>query len=470
LHFQGLRSQDLQRERDEMMGKGGGDQSSLFYSFNLNEHIPADHLLRGIDRFLDLQDLRGYLAPFYSHTGRPSVDPELMVRMLLVGYCFGIRSERRLCEEVHLNLAYRWFCRLGLEAPIPDHSTFSKNRHGRFRESDVFRHVFEGVVQRCMTEGLVRGEGFAVDASVVKADANRQRGVSSEEPIDWGNPALGTRAAHEYLQGLEQGAQVGKTPMNFSLTDPAARWTAAPGGPAFYAYCTNYLIDVHAGVIVDVEATAAHRTEEVEATKRMIDRVEERFDLKPQHLIGDMAYGSAPMLGWLVDEKHIEPHIPVWDKSDRKDGTFNRSEFTFDAHANRYTCPAGKFLKPTWRMKKRNPNMYRASQLDCQLCPLKSKCCPQAPHRKLERNPFEPARELARALQQTARYQQSRRDRKKVEMLFAHMKRILRVDRLRLRGRSGAKDEFLLTAIAQNLRRLALSFPLNQIEATPAPT
>jgi transposase len=219
-----------------MMGKGGGDQSPLFYSFNLNEHIPADHLLRGIDGFLDLQDLRRHLTPFYSHTGRPSVDPELMVRMLLVGYCFGIRSERRLCEEVHLNLAYRWFCRLGLEAPIPDHSTFSKNRHGRFRESDVFRHVFEGVVQRCMAEGLVRGEGFAIDASVVKADANRQRGVPSEQPIDWSNPGLGTRAVQEYLQGLEQVGQVGATPMNISLTDPAARWTAAPGGPAFYKH------------------------------------------------------------------------------------------------------------------------------------------------------------------------------------------------------------------------------------------
>jgi transposase len=452
-----------------MMGKSGGDQSALFYSFNLNDHIPADHLLRGIDRFLDLSDLRGHLAPFYSHTGRPSVDPELMVRMLLVGYCFGIRSERRLCEEVHLNLAYRWFCRLGLEAPIPDHSTFSKNRHGRFRESDVFRHVFEGVVRRCMAEGLVRGEGFAIDASVVKADANRQRGVPSEQPIDWSNPELGTRAVHEYLQALEQVGQVGATPMNISLTDPAARWTAAPGGPAFYAYCTNYLIDVHAGVIVDVEATAAHRTEEVEATKTMINRVEEHFDLKPQHLVGDMAYGSAAMLGWLVDEKQIEPHIPVWDKSKREDGTFSRSEFTFDAQANRYTCPAGKFLKPTWRMKRRNPNMYRASQLDCQSCPLKLKCCPKAPHRKIERNPFEPARELARALQQTARYQQSRRDRKKVEMLFAHMKRILRVDRLRLRGRSGAKDEFLLTAIAQNLRRLALTFSSRLTEPIPAP-
>jgi transposase len=244
-----------------MMGQHSGNRERLFYSFNLSfnldEHVPPDHLLRGIDRFVDLTDLRQHLAVFYSHTGRPSVDPELMLRMLLVGYCFGIRSERRLCEEVHLNLAYRWFCRLGLEDRVPDHSSFSKNRHGRFRESDVFRHVFENVVRRCMAEGLVRGEGFAVDASIVQADANRRRGVPSEKPIDWSDPKLGSRAVDEYLQGLEQDGQIGATPKNISLTDPAARWTAAPGCPAYFAYSTNYLVDVHAGVIVDVEATAA---------------------------------------------------------------------------------------------------------------------------------------------------------------------------------------------------------------------
>jgi len=452
-----------------MMGQSGGDQTQLFYSFNLDQHIPADHLLRGIDRFLDLSDLRQHLEPFYSHTGRPSVDPELMIRMLLVGYCFGIRSERRLCEEVHLNLAYRWFCRLGLGDKVPDHSSFSKNRHGRFRESDVFRHVFEGVVQRCMTEGLVQGEGFAVDASIVKADANRRRGVPSEEGIDWSNPQLGTRAIREYLQALEQDGQIGTTPKNISLTDPAARWTAAPGCPAFFGYSTNYLVDVHAGVIVDVEATGAHRIEENEATKTMIDRVEERFELKPKRLIGDTAYGTGPMLGWLVEQKQIEPHIPVLDKSERDDGTFGLSYFAYDAATNRYTCPAGKLLKPSWRMKRKNPYNYRASQFDCQVCPLKSKCCPNTPHRRITRNPFEPARDVARELGKTARYQQSRNDRKKVEVLFAHMKRILRVDRLRLRGRTGAKDEFLLTAIAQNLRRLAITFRSRLTEAVPAP-
>jgi transposase len=418
-----------------MMGTKGGDQDRLFYSFNLDKHVPADHLLRRIDRFLDLSQLRQRLEPFYSHTGRPSIDPELMIRMLLVGYCFGIRSERRLCEEVHLNLAYRWFCRLGLEDEVPDHSSFSKNRHGRFRESDLFRQLFEDVVRRCMTEGLVRGEGFAIDASIVQADANRRRGISSEQPIDWSDPRLGSRAVREYLEKLEQEGQLGVPPKNISLTDPAARWTAAPGCPAYFAYSTNYLVDVHAGVIMDVEATTAYRLEETEATKTMLDRVENRL------------------------------------------GAFSSNEFTWDEVADEYRCPGGKPLRREWRaftkprthITKAETIIYRARQSDCATCPLKSRCCPNTLFRKIARSLYEVARDVTRALRNTPAYLQSRKDRKKVEVLFAHMKRILRVNRLRLRGRTGARDEFLLTAIAQNLRRLALRSPLNAMNPVPSP-
>jgi transposase len=187
-----------------MLGQQTAGQDRLFSTFNLEDHVPKTHLLRGIDRFLDLRPLRQHLSDYYSHTGRPSIDPELMIRMLVIGYCFGIRSERRLCEEVHLNLAYRWFCRLGLGDAVPDHSTFSKNRHGRFRESGVFRRLFERVRQRCIGEGLVCGEGFATDASIIKADAQRQRGIAGEEAIDWGDPAEAARPVREYLAALEE--------------------------------------------------------------------------------------------------------------------------------------------------------------------------------------------------------------------------------------------------------------------------
>jgi transposase len=441
-----------------MMGQLPPSQNALFYDFSLEKFVSQDHLLRQIDPLLDLSDLRDHLASYYSHTGRPSVDPELMIRMLIVGYCYGIRSERRLCEELHLNLAYRWFCRLGLEGKVPDHSTFSENRHGRFRESDTFRHLFELVLQRCMTEGLVGGEGFATDASIVKADASRQH--HREDDDDWGNG----RAVREYLEAIDDdNTQVGKSSRKVSPTDPAASYTAAPGGPAFYAYSTNYLIDTDHGIIMDVEPSTANRTQEVESTKTMIDRVEERFGIKPQRLIGDTAYGTAAMLNWIIETKQIEPHTLVWQKYKGTAGLFGMADFTWNAKADRYTCPAGKTLQRYRRnfknkrtgITKANTIIYSASEHDCGACEYKSRCCPKVPRRKITWSIYESSREVARAVAQTPAYKKTRRQRKKVEMLFAHMKRILKMDRLRLRGMSGAHDEFLLTATVQNLRRMA---------------
>jgi transposase len=451
-----------------MMGERSGAQGQLFYQFNLDDAVPADHLLRKIDAVLDLSGLRAQLAPFYSHTGRPSIDPELMIRMLLIGYCYAIRSERRLCEEVGLNLAYRWFCRLGIEDAVPDHSTFSKTRHGRFRDADILRAVFEITVKTCMDKGLVGGEGFATDASIIRADANRQNHIDGGDDHDWtGGAGEGgpSRAVREYLKGLDREAA---PPKEISLSDPASRLTAAVGRPAFFGWCTNYLIDVKHAVIMDVAATPALRTAEVNATKAMIDRVERRFGMKPQRLIGDTAYGTAEMLAWMVDEKNIAPHVPVWDKAERSDGTFSRSDFVFDPDANSYTCPGGKSLvqyrrnyeAPRSGVDQDGHKRYRASGADCGACALKQRCCPDQPMRKVTRSVHEAARDVARAINVTPEYEQSRRERKKVEMLFAHLKRILKLDRLRLRGPSGAHDEFTLAAAAQNLRKLAkLVFP-----------
>jgi len=447
-----------------MMGHQASGQERLFYAFNLEDVVPPTHLLRAIDRCLDLKELHQHLAKHYSHTGRPSIDPELMIRMLIVGYCYGIRSERRLCEEVQLNLAYRWFCRLGLEDAVPDHSTFSKNRHGRFRASDTFRWLFDEVVRRCMAAGLVKGEGFAVDASVVAADANRQRGVPASEATDWSNPALSTRAVREYLEALDDEAFEQAVPRRISLTDPQSRWTAAPGGPAFFAYSTNYLIDTAHGVILDVEATPAHRTAEVDSTKTMVDRVEERFDIIPDRLIGNTAYGTAPMLAWMVQDKGIEPHVPVWDRTQRKDDSLSSSDFEWDGEANEYRCPEGHALRSERRMfkierthvTKAGTVIYRASKTDCGKCAMKSQCCPNTPMRKIARSIHEDARDVARRIGATVQYQRSRHERKKVEVLFAHLKRILKIDRLRLGGLTGAADEFTLAAAVQNLRRLAM--------------
>ncbi len=446
-----------------MMGHQLGEQAALFYEFSLERHVPSNHLLRSIDRFVELDGLRRELSPFYSTIGRPSIAPELMIRMLLVGYCFGIRSERRLCEEVHLNLGYRWFCRLGLDGEVPDHSTFSKNRHGRFRDSDLLRQLFEAILRRCVNEGLVGGESFAVDASLIKADANRQNGIEGEKGLP---PQAASRAVQEYLAVLDDaafGAASEIVPKFISPADPAARWTGAHGGQAFFAYSTNYLIDVENAIIVDVEPTTAIRQAEVLAAKRMIQRTAKNFALHPIKLLGDSAYGSADMLGWLVDDHGIEPHVTVFDKSARKDGTFAREDFNYDPARDVYICPGGKTLTTTGtRVNDGETLLYRASKADCDTCASRPRCCPNTPARKVPRSIHERARDMARAIANSWEGRASRRLRKKVEMLFAHLKRILKLDRLRLRGPNGARDEFLLAATAQNLRKLAKLIPMPQ--------
>jgi transposase len=452
-----------------MMGRGERNQGQFLYNFRLEEHVPADHLVRRIDAVLDTSWVHRELAPFYSHTGRPSVDPELMIRMLIVGYVFAIRSERRLCEEVQLNLAYRWFCGLGIEDRIPNHSVFCRARHERFRDAEAFRGVFERVVAACIAAGLVGGEAFSIDASLIRADVDKTRRVAGDEPVDWPGRDAASRAVREYLAALdaarddEEGAggddggrpsRRAKPAKQVSLTDPQAAWVARKGVDPFFAYDANYLLDNKAGVIVDAEGTCANRSEEIAATETMVERVERRLDLKPKRLAADMVYGAARTLAWLMD-RGIEPHVPVWDKSSRSDGTLSRTDFTYDAQADLYICPGGNILRTTGAVHDGRTKLYRARKADCDGCALKRQCCPKTPSRKVPRDIHEATRDRVRALASTPAFEQSRRERKKVEMAFAHMKCILKLDRLRLRGLTGARFEVLLAATALNLRKLA---------------
>src|SRR5215475_4225741 len=429
-----------------MMGGQDGDQNQLFYLFNLEDRVPAEHLLRRINPLVRhaLTDLRERLVAFYSRIGRPSIDPELMIRMLIVGYCYGIRSERRLCEDVELHLAYRWFCRLDLDDKVPDHSTFSVNRHGRFRDADILRHVFEAVVCACMDAGLVKGEGFAVDASVMEASASRYRGKAPDE-IDWSLPERQTRAVAEFLAAFEDEDPEAdrKLPKVISPTDPRSAWTAKANKRVQFGYGLNYLIDTESAIIVDVEATPARTYDEVAATKLMVKRTNDRLGLKPNRLAADTAYGTGKFLRWLIDVG-ITPHIPVWDKSHRDDGTFSRADFSFDRERNVYVCPAGKLLRTTGRVHGGRTILYRASTRDCGPCPLKPRCCPKLTWRKVPRDVNEEARDHARALMGTPEFEKSRDERKRVEMLFAHLKTHHGFERRRLRGLTGARDEFHL--------------------------
>ena len=458
-----------------MMGPRPAAQGALFYEFDLEALMPQDHLLRSIDRFVDLGGVRAHLAPFHSSAGRPSIDPELMIRMLIVGYTHGIRSERRLCEEVRLNLAYRWFCRLDLTDAIPDHSTFSKNRHGRFRDGDLFRKVFEEVVARCIAEGLVGGERFAADAGLIAADADKLNSAAKEDwDVDAIDAETAPRAVTDYLLALDDaafGAATDVTPKFVSHADPASQWTAAHHGPACFAYSNNCLVDADNAIIVDVQASRSVRAGETRAARMMIDRVRDRFDLWPERLIADMAYGSAEMLGWLVEERGIAPHVPVIDKSQRTDGTFSREDFVYDHKKDVYVCPAGNELRRSWRRfqtarpepKDASVVKYSARGADCRACALKDRRCPTFAPRRISRSEHEGARQMARDIAKTEDYARSCKLRKKVEMLFAHLKRILGLGRLRLRGPCGANDEFLLAATAQNLRKPAKLLPMPKV-------
>ena len=330
------------------------------------------------------------------------------------------------------------------------------------------RRVFEGVVAMCIAAGVVGGEAFSVDASLIKADVDKKKRMPGDQLITWPKAEEASHAVREYLAALDTARDdevhsdrdgngsssdgKSKPPKEVSLTDPQATWVARPGMDPFFAYDANYLIDNKVEIILDAEGTRTNRTVEIGITQTMVERVRHRFDLRPQRLAGDSAYAAVRLLKWLVDRK-ITPHIPVWDKSKRQDGTFSRADFVFDRERNIYVCPGGAELTSTGNIDQGHIVYYRASKNDCSICALKPKCT-TAVVRKITRDVNEDVRDSVRALANTEAFRQSSRERKKVEMQFAHMKRILRLDRLRLRGLSGARDEVLLTATAQNLRQL----------------
>ncbi len=439
-------------------------QGALFYSFQLGEHVPTGHLLRRIDKVIDFGFVRAKLASSYSDTGRPSIDPELMLRMLLIGYLFGIRSERRLCEEVHLNLAYRWFCSLDLIDPVPDHSTFSKNRHGRFRENDLHRMLFEEVVVRCAIAGLVQGKETAVDGSVIEADESYEKKLDGKTAADEFRAFERrmrqnvTRPVREYLDALDAAAPPQpdepeiKDPKQVSPTDPQSGFSQK-GGYGRYAYSINPLLDTETHLILDVEATPARFAAEVGATKVLIERLQGQRGIVPTHLAADKAYGSAPLLDWLF-KRGITPHIPVIERRNQTDDMFTRDDFRFDPDQNLYHCPGGKIVPYKGMSYAAGVMKYRTRPGTCSDCVLKPKCTTSS-MRSVTRLVNEDARDKVRAMADTEPYIRSRRLRKRIERVFGHLKRNLRLDRLKLRGLKGAKEEFLMAASAYNLQLLA---------------
>lgn len=434
------------------------EQGALFYTFRLEDRVPVNHLMRRVDAILDLGFVRGAMAEHYSASGRPSIDPVLMVRMLLVGYLTGIRSDRRLCEEVDLNLAYRWFCRLGIEGRVPDHSTFSKNRHGRFQESGLLRQLFERIVERCLMEGIASASHVAVDGSLMLADANHDRYVAVADDLPQGPDA--SRAVRAYLTDLDEAAPdlegVQRSPAKcLSLTDPAAALGRKSGMPRF-AYGLNAAIDTASGIVLDVEAAPERFADEARAARSMIERLKERHGVVPSVVTADNAYGSGPFLDWL-ERRGVESHIPVIDREGQTGGRLPRSNFDYDAERDAYVCPQGKLLRRTGgneaRMRTSGTIGYRARASDCEPCPIKA-ACTRGPSRVISRSVHEAVRERARDRSHTKAFARSLRLRMRVEHLFAAIKHNDGFRRVRLRGLRGAGEQFLMAATARNLKRM----------------
>ena len=441
-------------------------REALFHYFNLEDEVPADHLLRLIDHHVDFSFVRDRLQATYSATGRPSIDPEVLVRVLLIGYLYGITSERRLMEDIRLHLAYRWFTRLGFDQAIPDHSTVSKNRHGRFRQSGVFREVFEEIVQRCMAAGLVDGRHLSVDGTLVGADASTPTRVSRQMH---GDAVRVSRTLTAHLTEVEQqnpvaGARRPARPATVSPTDPDAAY-ATKGGPATFAYYDHYLVDTASRVILDVDATPARFREEVVAAQRMIARTLRR-GLRPESLGADKAYGSGEFLAWLL-ARDIHPHIPVIDRRRQTGGHFTRDDFHFVPAENVFVCPAGQRLRYRGLSRPTQMYVYCSTPTQCRGCSQKPRCTPGTT-RRVTVHWHEPARQTVRALAGTPAYARSQRARQLVEGLFGELKQQMRLRKVRLRRLWNVAEQFHLAATAQNLKRLVGFLAQGQSTAAPS--
>jgi transposase len=443
----------------------------LFYYFRLEDQIPEHHLLKRLDHHVDFSFARERLKDAYSRMGRPSIDPEVLLRMLLVGYLYGITSERRLVEEVRMHLAYRWFTGLGLEEEVPDHSTFSKNPHGRFRASGIFLEIFEEIVRRCVGAGLVEGKRLSVDGTVVRANASSQSGVERKQLAE---VAQVSRTVREYLQEVAEQNPVAEeedrppeprsvAAQIVSTTDPDAYW-ASKGGPGAPSYLDHYLIDNASGVILGVEATRARTRQETLAARRLLQQVRERLGIHPESLGADKGYGSGEFLAWLV-ERQIQPHSPVMDRRPQGDLHYPLNAFHYIPSEDAYRCPQGQALRYHGENRAAQGHVYRTTKSQCRGCPVKKRCT-RAPNRRLVINWHEAPRQKARDLVQTPAYARSRRERNKIEALFSELKLRRGLQRVRLRRLWNVAEQFYLAATAQNLRRL-LRF-LEQPQPLPA--
>ena len=434
-----------------MMGSHSRSES-LFYYFRIEDQVPENHLLRLIDRHVSFEFVREKLRDSYSETGRPSIDPEVLLRILLLGYLYGISSERKLLEELRMHLAWRWFTGLGFDQEIPDHSTFSKNRHGRFQESNLFQELFERIVEQCLQAGLVKGEQMSVDGSFIMANADHHSRIPREQLAEAAKVNYGAR---KYLEELEQengGGEPVHQQDKVSTTDPDATYMTKGNRAAELGYFDNYLIDNESCVIVGVQATAARLSQESAAARDMIERYRERYGRLPQSLAADNTYGNGELLQWL-DDRGITPYIRVKECPTPTRDLYGIEKFTYQPEENCYICPEGKPLKYVGINKLNRTHTYHSTAKRCRGC-LQKPQCTRGKYRIISIHVCEAARQKAYAIATTPQFAEALRKRRKVEALFSELKNLVGLRRLRLRRIKFVREQFYLAAVAQNLKRL----------------
>jgi len=446
-----------------MMGQHARSES-LFYYFKLDDYIPENHLLRLVDQHISLAFVRERLKDSYSDTGRPSIDPELLLRILLIGYLYGITSERKLVEELGMHLAWRWFTGLGFDQEIPHHSTFSKNRHGRFQESKLFEELFVEIVKQCVQVGLVQGDHLSVDGSFVEANAAKESRIPREQLEEI---AQVNRRVRQYLVELEEQNPVEKPVQEqeqVSTTDPDSTYATKGGTPARLGYYDNYLVDNASCVIVGVQATAARMSQETIAAQDMITRFVQRQGGEPASIAADATYGNGEFLQWLLD-RGITPYMRTRDSALRKNNPgYGPERFIYLPESNSYRCPAGEQLNYVGLNARNRAHAYIGSAKRCGICSQKAQCT-SGRYKYLAIHIHESARQRARELANTLEFARAQRQRKKVEALFAELKNQIGLRRLRLRRMKFVREQFFLAASAQNIKRL-----VRFLSQAPSPT
>src|SRR6266702_2802163 len=403
-----------------MMGQHDRSEA-LFYYFRLEDQVPETHLLRLIDKHISFEFVRQQLKDSYSETGRATIDPELLLRMLVIGDLYGITSERKLVEELRMHLAWRWFTGLGFDQEIPHHSTFSKNRHGRFQESKLFEQLFEQIVRQCVEVGLVQGTHLSVDGSFIEANAAKESRIPREQLAE---AAQVRRTVRQYLREVEEQNPV-EEPVHeqdkVSTTDPDSTYATKGGTPARLGYYDNYLVDNHSCVIVGVQATAARMSQETVAAQDMLTRFTQWQGREPESVAADTTYGNGEFMQWLA-ERRITPYMRTRDSALRKNNPgYGPERFTFLPESNSYRCPAGEQLNYVGLNVRNRAPAYLGTRKRCGGCAQKAQCT-SGPFRYLAIHMHEPARQLDRDLAETPALAHAQRERKKVEALFAELK------------------------------------------------